>query len=113
MKFKLLSLRTAIALTTTLVIFSPVTVTASDDDKSIDMSNLTCEEFNDLGKTEKMMSLVWLSGWMAQQQNDFNFTPDRGVMSDFKDTLEAACENNETDLVINRLAISGNDRDNF
>lgn len=103
MGIKLLSFRIAIALTTTLLILSPTTAIATDDDKTIDMSNLTCGEFEDLGRMEKMMSLMWLSGWMAQQQGDYSFTPDRGAMSDRKDALEAACENNENDLVMNRL----------
>lgn len=118
MQFKLLSLRIAIALkdslavsklavgialTTTLAILAPTMASAADDDKSIDMSNLTCGEFQDLGKREKVMSLIWLSGWMAQEQGDFILTPDREAMSDRKDALEAACENNEGDLLINQL----------
>lgn len=100
MQLKLLSFRTAIALTTTIAIWSPATVIAEDDNKSIDMSQLTCEEFEDLGRIEKMMSLVWLSGWTAQQKGKTTFTPDRGVMSERKDALEAVCEDNEKALVI-------------
>lgn len=103
MQFKLLPLRTAIAFITTLAILSTATVTAGNANETLDMSQLTCAEFDELGKMEKMMSLMWLSGWMAQQQGNFDFTPDRGVMSERGEALEAACENHEEDLVMNRL----------
>ena len=104
MKLKSLSLRKAIALITAIVILSPAVVMAEDDDKTIDMSQLTCAEFDGLGRREKMMSLIWLSGWIAQQRGNFNFTPDRSAISDRKDALEDACENNEEDLVMKVLA---------
>lgn len=103
MHLKLLSLRTAIALTITIAILSPASVIAQDDDKTIDMSNLTCGEFEDMGRMEKMMSLVWLSGWTAQQQGNTTFTPDRSAMGDRQDALEAACKDNEQALVIEQL----------
>ena len=105
MQLKLLPFRTAIALSTAISILSPVTVIAGDEDKAIDMSQLTCGEFLDLGRKEKMMSLVWYSGWSAETKGDFIFTPDRGAMSERKDSLEGACENSQDDLVVNQLQI--------
>jgi hypothetical protein len=92
-----------IALTATLVILPQVIVTAEDDAQTIDMSQLTCSKFDDLGKMEQMMSMIWFSGWTAEKQGNFTFTPDRGAMSDRKDALEAACKNNQQDLVMNQL----------
>ncbi|MGD1917505.1 MAG: HdeA/HdeB family chaperone [Pleurocapsa sp.] len=110
MQFKLFPLRTAIAELTIGIAFvaiftilSPALVAAKNDFLTIDMSNLTCEEFVDLGRMEKIMGLVWLSGWAAQRQGNFTFTADRTVLSKRKDALENACENNEQDLVINQL----------
>ncbi|MEM6613506.1 MAG: HdeA/HdeB family chaperone [Cyanobacteria bacterium P01_C01_bin.72] len=103
MHLKLFSLRTAIALTTTIAILSPASVIAQDDDKTIDMLTLTCADFDDLGRMEKVMSLVWLSGWTAQQQGNTTFTPDRGAMRDRQDALKAACEDNEQALVMEQL----------
>ena len=103
MQFRLLTSKIALALTTAIVILSSTTVTANDEEGAIDMAQLTCAEFKDLGRMEKMMSLVWLSGWEAQQQGDFTFTPDRGAMSQRQDAIEEACENNEQDFVMNRM----------
>ena len=101
--FKTLAL---VTLTAAVSILSPITVTAADKDKEINMSQLTCEEFLDMGRMEKMMSLVWYSGWMAEKQGNFTFTPDRGAMSQRKDSLEDACENSKNDLVLNQLQVS-------
>jgi hypothetical protein len=92
-----------IALTATLVILPQVIVTAEDGDQTIDMSQLTCAKFDDLDTMEQMMSMIWLSGWTAEKQGNFTFAPDRGAMSDRKDALEAACENNQQALVMNQL----------
>jgi HdeA/HdeB family len=92
-----------IALTATLVILPQVIVTAEDDAQTIDMSQLTCAKFDDLGNMEQMMSMIWFSGWTAQKQGDLTFTPNRGAMSARKDALETACENNQQDLVMNQL----------
>lgn len=109
MHFQQLSLNIAIAFTMTLAILSPTMAGATDDnDQTIDMSSLTCGEFQELGRREKAMSLIWLSGWMAQQQGDFQFTPDRGVISERKDDLEKACENNDNGLVMNELLLQSN-----
>ncbi|MEM7760670.1 MAG: HdeA/HdeB family chaperone [Cyanobacteria bacterium P01_A01_bin.40] len=92
-----------LALITALAILSPTIVIAEDSGKTIDMAQLTCEEFTNLGRMEKMMSLVWLSGWAGQRQGNFTFSADRTVMTKRKDNLEAACENNEKALVIEQL----------
>jgi len=103
MKLKLLPWKIAIALAAALAVLSPAIVVAADNAQTIDMSQLTCEEFVDLGRMEKMMSLVWLSVWAAQRQGNFIFTADRSVMTARKDNLEAACENNDRALVIEQL----------
>ena len=103
MQLKLFPLKIAISLTTAASILSSATVTAEDNDQVIDMSQLTCEEFLDMGRMEQVMSMVWYSGWAAETKGDFFFTPDRGAMSERKDSLESACENNQQDLVMNQL----------
>lgn len=105
MQLKLLFRRTSIALVSTIAILSPVAVIAQDDDQAINMSQLTCGEFSELGRMEKIMSVVWFTGWTAQQQGDTSFTPDRDAMTERQDALEASCENKEQDLVINQLVL--------
>ncbi len=100
MQPRLFPLKTLVALA---AILSPMIVTAADDDKQIDMSQLTCGEYLEMGRMEKMMSTVWYSGWVAEKKGDFIFTPDRGAMSERKDSLEDACQNSENDLVLNQL----------
>ena len=90
----------AIAITS---ILSAIAVAASDNSKEIDMSQLTCAEFLQMGRMETMMSIVWYSGWIAEKQGEFIFTPERGAMSDKKKVLETACNQNKNDLVLNQL----------
>lgn len=109
MQFKLCPLETiklAFALTVVSTISAPLIVTASDDEKTRDMAQLTCAEFMDMGRMEKVMSVVWYSGWMAEKQGDLTFTPDRGAMSERQESLETACENSQNDLVLNQLQVS-------
>lgn len=110
MQFKLLPSRTVIvkltigiAFVAVFTVLSPALVATGNDSLTIDMSNLTCEEFVDLGRMEKIMGLVWLNGWAAQRRGNFTFIADRTVLSKRKDALENACENNEQDLVMNQL----------
>ena len=98
--FPFRTLVTAIAVTT---ILSAIGVAAADNSKEIDMSQLTCAEFLQMGRMETMMSIVWYSGWMAQKQGEFMFTPERGAMSDKKNALETACNKSKNDLVLNQL----------
>ena len=98
--FPFRTLVTAIAVTS---ILSAIGVAAADNGKEIDMSQLTCAEFLQMGRMETMMSIVWYSGWMAQKQGEFMFTPERGAMSDKKNALETACNKSKNDLVLNQL----------
>ena len=90
----------AIAITS---ILSAMAVAAADNSKEMDMSQLTCGEFLQLGRMETMMSIVWYSGWIAEKQGEFIFTPERSAMSDKKNALETACNQNKNDLVLNQL----------
>ncbi|MDJ0634216.1 MAG: HdeA/HdeB family chaperone [Xenococcaceae cyanobacterium MO_188.B29] len=103
MQSKFFSAKILVAIIATASVLSPITVTAEDKDKEINMSQLTCAEFMQMGRMEKVMSVVWYSGWMAQNKGEFMFTPDRGAMSEQKDFLETACKNNGNDLVISQL----------
>ncbi len=103
MQSKFFAAKILVSVIATASVLFPITVTAADKDKEIDMSKLTCAEFMQMGKMEKVMSVVWYSGWMAQNNGEFMFTPDRGVMSEQRDFLETACKNNGNDLVITQL----------
>ena len=100
---KVFSFRILVPVLTITSILSAVTVAAADNSKEIDMSQLTCAEFLQMGRMETMMSIVWYSGWMAEKQGEFMFTPERGAMSDQKNVLETACNQNKNDLVLNQL----------
>lgn len=84
-------------------ILSAIAVAAADNSKEIDMSQLTCGEFLQMGRMETMMSMVWYSGWLSEKQGEFMFTPDRGAMADKKNALDTACNQNKNDLVLNQL----------
>ncbi len=101
---KFFPLRISVVAIAVASILSAIAVATANNGKEIDMSQLTCEEFAQMGRMEKVMSTVWYSGWSAQKQGNFTFTPDRSVMSARKDSLEAACENNKNDLVLNQLS---------
>lgn len=103
MQLRLFPPKILVAMIAIASVLSPIIVTAADKDKEIDMSQLTCAEFMQMGRMEKVMSVVWYSGWMAQNKGEFMFTPDRGAMSEQKDFLETACKNNGNDLVISQL----------
>lgn len=103
MNIKPLSLRAAIATTASLSVFLSTTVTAADDDKIKNMSQLTCAEFLDMGRMQKIMSVVWLSGWTSKEQERYLFAPDRGLLSNKEELLKDNCKNNEGDLVLNQV----------
>ena len=100
---KFFSFRTLVTAIAASSILSAIAVAAADNSKAIDMSQLTCEEFLQMGRMETMMSIVWYSGWMAEKQGKFMFTPERGAMSDKKNALETACKKSKNDLVLNQL----------
>lgn len=103
MQLKLFPLKILIATTATASILLSATVIAADNSKEIDMSQLTCGEFLQMGRMETMMTVVWYSGWMAEKQGNFAFTPDRSAMSSQKDVLSNSCQDSSDDLVINKL----------
>ncbi|MEM7591548.1 MAG: HdeA/HdeB family chaperone [Cyanobacteria bacterium P01_A01_bin.83] len=103
MNLKFLSLKATVATTATLSIFFSATVTAADSDKIKNMSQLTCAEFLDMGMMQKVMSVVWLSGWTSKEQERYMFAPDRNLLSNKEELLEENCKNNEQDLVLNQI----------
>lgn len=103
MNIKLIPFKAAIATTAVLSIFFPTTVTASDSDKIMNMSQLTCADFLDMGMMQKVMSVVWLSGWTSKDQERYMFAPDRNLLSNKEELLEENCESNEQDLVLNQI----------
>ncbi len=103
MQFKFILLKAAVAAMTIASAFYPTTVTASDDDKIKNMSQLTCEEFLDMGMMQKIMSVVWLSGWTSKEEERYMFAPDRKLLSNKEDLLEQYCQNNQQDLVLNQV----------
>ncbi|MEM7593460.1 MAG: HdeA/HdeB family chaperone [Cyanobacteria bacterium P01_A01_bin.83] len=96
MKSQLVSLKVAIAVTTTVPFLHPTSVAASIRDKIKNMSQLTCAEFLDMGMMQKIMSVVWLSGWTSKEQERYMFAPDLQLLSNKEDLL---AENSLSDKV--------------
>lgn len=103
MKIQVISFKTAIAIAAGLSIFFPTTVTASDSSKIMNMSQLTCADFLDMGMMQKVMSVVWLSGWTSKEQERYIFAADRNLLSNKKELLEENCSNNQQDIVLNQI----------
>ena len=104
MHTKLVSRKVAVATTAALSVFFPTTVTASNSDKIMNMSKkLTCANFLDMDMMQKVMSVVWLSGWTSKEQEKYMFAPDRNLLSNKKELLEENCQSNEQDLVLNQI----------
>ena len=50
---------------------------------------------------QQVMSLVWLRGWSSKEK--YMFATDRSLLSNKKDSLEEACQDNAQELVVNRV----------
>lgn len=87
-----------------VLIFLVITTKAAISSQELDMSQLTCQEFLQMDRMPQVMSVVWYSGWAAQKQGTFAFTPDRNKITEQKESLTSACESNSNDLVLNQLS---------
>ncbi|MEM8721234.1 MAG: HdeA/HdeB family chaperone [Cyanobacteria bacterium P01_G01_bin.39] len=103
MNLKLFAFKTAVLFAATTPFLYSATVTASDSNKIKNMSQLTCAEFLDMGMMQKIMSVVWFSGFTSNESERYMFAPDRSLLSNKQDSLEDNCQSNQQDLVMNQI----------
>jgi hypothetical protein len=100
---KFFSLRILSIFITAVLAFLVITARVANSSEELDMSQLTCEEFLEMDTMPQVMSIVWYNGFAAQKRGTFVFTPDRGSLSEQKDSLTSACETSGNDLVVQQL----------
>ncbi|NJO96107.1 MAG: hypothetical protein HC764_08810 [Pleurocapsa sp. CRU_1_2] len=86
-----------------VVMFLVITARVAKSSEEIDMSQLSCQEFLEMDRMPRVMSIVWYNGFAAQKRGSFVFTPDRDNLSEQQDSLTNACETSGNGLVVQQL----------